>query len=345
VFISGADDKLATVDLYKASGEVINDIRDISEAFKANSLSGLFGGNTLLDSAKLDIIKSFDQATAGLVMDSDSLVKGIIAINPGMVSALRSLPSSIQGELTNVKGLITNITGTFNGIKAEITKASLSTINGLGSLINGISGANLPFNFTDKNGLAKLSSSLIIQATKVGIPGVFTAFVNEITDKKIIKDIVTEVSKYAIVNSAEGLLSDIANSPAGRILSSVTGGMALRVTQDYTKPTNSSVLQQYQKYQTIKNTLDTAIAQWNTYQRPGALAYEAGFMSTASDDFFTAVSTAAKFQTKRIIPNNPGSINTAAGTSAEAYMALITRNPNMTAKTAIKQNFPLVYIR
>lgn len=344
VFVSGADDKLATVDLYKASGALINDIRDISEAFKVDSLAGLMGGNTLLDAAKLDIIKGFNQATAGIMMDTDSLIKGLISVNPGMVSALRSLPSVMQGELTKVKGL-TDIAGTFNGIKAQITKASLSTINGLGSLINGISGANLPFNFTDKSGLAQFAASLIIQATKVGIPGVFNAFVSQITDKKVLRGIVGSVAEQAITNSMSELLSDIGSSPASRILAKVTGGLALRFIQDYTNPINSSIHQKYEKYQITRTALDAVLDEWSTFHRPGGDGYEGGFMSKASNDFIAAVLTAAKFQTKWIIPTNPGLINTAAGTSAEAYMALITRNLNMTAKNSLKQNFPLVYLK
>jgi hypothetical protein len=344
VFVSGPDDQLATVDLYNATGTLINEIRDISETFKADALAGLTGGNTLLGDVKTDIIKGFDEATAGIQMDTDSLVKGLIATNPGMVSALRSLPSVMQGELTKVKGLV-DIAGTFNGIKAQITKASLSTINGLGSLINGISGANFPFNFTDKQGLAQFSASLIIQATKVGIPGVFKAFVAQITDKKVLRGIVGSVASQAITNSMSELLNDVATSPAGRIMAKVTGGLALRYIRDYTNPNKSSTLQKYEKYQVTRNALDAVLDEWINYYRPGGGAYEGTFMTKASSDFIAAVLIAAKFQTKWIIPTNPGLINTAAGTSAEAYIALITRNLNMTAKNALRQDFPLVYLK
>lgn len=344
VFVSGPDDQLATVDLYKATGTLVNEIRDISDTFKASSLDALKGGNTLLGDVKFDIIKGFDQATAGIMMDTDSLVKGIISTNPGMVSALRSLPSVMQGELTKVKGLM-DIAGTFNGIKAQITKASLSTINGLGSLINGISGANLPFNFTDKRGLAQFSASLIIQATKVGIPGVFKAFVAQITDKKVLRGIVSSVASQAITNSMSDLLNDVATSPASRVLAKVTGGLALRYIRDYASPTKSSTQQKYEKYQVTRNALDAVLDEWIRYYRPGGNAYEGSYMTTGSGDFIAAVLIAAKYQTKWIIPTNPAFINTAAGTSAEAYMALITRNLNMTAKNALKRDFPLVYMR
>lgn len=344
VFVSGPDDDLATVDLYNATGSLINEIRDISESFKADALTGLLGGNTLLSDAKFDIIKGFDQATAGIMMDTDSLIKGLIGTNPGMVSALRSLPSLMQGELTKVKGL-TDIAGTFNGIKAQISKASLSTINGLGSLINGISGANLPFNFTDKQGLAQFSASLIIQATKVGIPGVFKPFIDQIKDKKVLRAIVGSVANQAITNSMSELLNDVASSPASRVLAKVTGGLALRYIRDYTNPNKSSTLQKYEKYQVTRTALDAVLDEWIKFHRPGGGAFEGSYMTKASNDFIAAVLIAAKYQTKWIIPTNPGLINTAAGTSAEAYMALITRNLNITAKNALKQNFPLAYLK
>lgn len=344
VFVAGADDKLATVDLYKASGKLINELRDISDVFSASALDALKGGNTLLADAKGDIIKGFDEATAGLKLDSDGLLKGLISVNPGMMGALKSLPNTLQNELTKVSG-INEIVGTFNGIKAQITKATLSTINGLGSLINGITGANLPFNFTDKKSLAQFSASLIIQATRIGIPGVFKAFINEIKDKKVIKNIVASVAEQAITNSMTDLLKDMSGTAASRILAKTVGGLALRYIRDYKSPYKSSASKRYSDYKLATAALDAVLGEWIYYYRSGQAAYEGGFLSTASSDFMVALLEAARYQTKWIIPTNPGLINTAAGTSPEAYLALVTNNLETTAKDSLKYHFPLVNYR
>lgn len=344
IFVSGPDDKVAAVDLYTASGKLVNELRDISEVFKADALDGLKGGNSLLTAIKGDIIKGFDEATAGIQLDTDGLMKGLIATNPGMVSALRSLPSKMQGELTKVSGLA-DIAGTFNGIKAQITKATLSTINGLGGLINGITGANLPFNFTDKKSLAQFSASLIIQATRVGIPGVFKAFSDQIKDKKVLRNIVASVAEQAVTNSMTELLRDISSTPSSRILAKVAGGLALKYIRDYKNPYNSSMGQKYENYRIGISALDAVLDEWIKYYRRGGPAYEGNYALTGSNDFLVSLLIAAKYQTKWIIPTNPGLINTAAGTSAEAYIALITRNLNTTAKNALKQQFPLVYFK
>jgi hypothetical protein len=342
-FVSGPDDKLITTDLYKASGKLINELRDISDVFKATELDILKGGNTLLENTKSSIIKSFDQSKSAIELDTDSLIKGLISVNPGMVSALRALPTDMQAELTKVSGF-SEIAGTFNGIASTVKQASLSTVNGLGKLINGISGAALPFNFTDKNGLAQFSAALIIQASRIGIKGVFKAFVDNITDKVMLRGIVSKVAGTAIANSMTDLLKDMGDSVAGRILVKTVGGIALRYTRDYAAPHRGSLSDKYAKYQNTKIALDTLLDEWIFYRRGNTDAYEGGYMQTGSDDFITSVLIAAKYQMNYIIPEIPG-YNSAENTSPEAYMALITRNLNTTAKESLKRDFPLAVIR
>lgn len=344
VFVSGPDDDLATVDLYKASGELINETRDISEVFKAEELDAVKGGVEITAKEKADIIKQFAEDGKAIKADSDSLVKGLLASAPGMIGALRSLPSKMQGDLIKVNGLA-EIIGTFNGNKANISKASLATINGLSSLINGIAKTNLPYDFSDNKSLAQFSASLIIQATKVGIPGVFKPYIAAIKNKKVQRAVIGSLATQVVNNSMTELLSDMSSSATSRILTKVAGGLALKYIRNYTNPVKSSTQKKYENYLLTRTALDAVLDEWIKYYRPGGGAYEGSYMTTGSGDFIAAVLLAAKYQTKWIIPTNPGLINTAAGTSAEAYIALITRNLNMTAKNALKKDFPLVYLK
>ena len=359
VFVSGPDDKLATVDLYKASGKLVNELRDISDTFQASALDGLKGGNNLLDSAKSSIIKGFDSAKLGIQLDTDSLMKGLISVNPGMMSALKSLPSTIQGELTKVSGF-SSIAGTFNGIASQISKANLSTLNGIGSLINGVCKTNLPFNFTDKNALAQFSASLIVQASKVGIKGAFKAFVDNITDKKVLKGIVANIASHAIANCMTDLLKDVATSPVAKLMTRVVGGLALGYLQNYTTPNRASVNQRYDNYSNARTTLNGFDSNWARYSRPGNQCYEGNRVLYSSADFVSDIILAAIWQVTYSFPPNlaaladeyrsttvmPAAItnmNTAVGTSQEAYLALITNNLNTTARQSLVSNFRFVH--
>lgn len=359
VFVSGPDDKLATVDLYKASGKLINELRDISDTFNASALDALKGGNNLLDSDKLSIIKDFDSAKMGIQLDTDSLMKGLIATNPGMMSALKSLPTTMQGVLTKVKGFA-NITGTFNGIYSEISKANLSTLNGLGALINGVCKVNLPFNFTDKSALAQFSAALIIQASKVGIKGAFKAFVDNITDKKVLKGIVASIASHAVANSMTDLLKDVATSPAGKIMVRAVGGLTLSYLQNYMMPNRASVNERYINYTNARILLDSFDPNWVLYTRTGNQSYEGNRAIYASKDFITDLfliaawksifgyppnlaALAEDYQSTTIMPPAISNMNTAIGTSQEAYLALVTYNLNVSAKDSLKQSFPFVY--
>lgn len=344
VFVSGPDDDVAAVDLYKAKGELINETRDISDVFKAEELDAIKGGVEITAKEKADIIKQFAADGKAMKADSDSMVKGLLSAAPGMIGLLRSLPNKMQGDLTKVSGFV-EIAGTFNGNKANISKANLATINGLAGLINGIAGTNLPYDFSDNKSLAQFSASLIIQATKVGIPGVFKPYLAAIKNKKVQRAVIGSLATQVVNNSMTALLSDMSSSATSRILAKVAGGLALKYIRNYTNPTNSSTQKKYENYLVMRTALDAVLDEWIKYHRVGGGAYEGSYMSKGTNDFIAAVLLAAKYQTKWIIPTNPGLINTAAGTSAEAYIALITRNLNTTAKNALQQQFPLVYFR
>lgn len=345
VFVSGPDDKVATVDLYKASGKLINEIRDISDQFKASTLDALKGGNTLLDNVKMTLVKDFDSGNLGIKLDTDSLVKGLLSVNPGMVSALRSLPTSLQGELTKVKGF-SQIAGTLGGIASEISKANLSTVNGLATLVNGISGANLPFNFTDKNGLAQLAASLIIQSTKVGIKGALKPFIDNITDKRVLRGIVAGVASQAISNNMTDLLKEVADSTLGRIMVKTVGGVALQMLQGYADEYRPSIDRRYTKYSNTALALTALNTAWQEYRRGDTVAIEAGYMQYASPAFVSDVYVAAQWNSVNIaIPPDVSTINTAIGTCTEAYMCLIGPNLNRVPRVDLSQQFPYVYFQ
>lgn len=345
VFVSGPDDKVATVDLYKASGKLINDIRDISDQFKANTVDSLKGGNTLLDSVKSTLVKDFDAGNLGIKLDTDSLIKGLISVNPGMVSALRTLPASLQGELTKVSGY-SQIAGTLGGITSQISQANLGTVNGLATLINGISGANLPFNFTDKNGLAQLAVSLIIQSTKVGIKGALKPFIDNITDKRVLRGIVAGVASQAISNNMTELLREVADSTLGRIMVKTVGGVALQMLQGYADEYRPSIDRRYTKYSNTALALTALNIAWQEYTRGDTVAIEAGYMQYASPAFVSDVYVAAQWNSGNfIISTDASTINTAIGTSTEAYMYLIGPDLNRTPRVDLSQQFPYVYFQ
>lgn len=343
VFVSGPDDKVATVDLYKASGKLINELRDISDQFKATTLDALKGGNTLLDSVKSTLEKDFSAGELGIKLDTDSLIKGLISINPGMVSALRSLPATLQGELTKVQGM-SDIAGTLGGIVSQISKANLSTVNGIVTMINGISGANLPFNFTDKNGLAQLAISLVIQASKLGIKGALKPFLDFITDKGILKRIVLGIIAQAIPNNLTDLLKDLANSNMSRALSKSTAGLALQILQNYHSNPKSGVSERYEKYITTIEALLALNNNWDRYNRSDdVVTLECIYMQRGSPNYVADVYVAAQWQSMDfIIPPNLSMINTSQYTCNEAYMYLIGPDMRMSPREDLSRNFQYV---
>jgi hypothetical protein len=346
VFVSGPDDKIATVDLYKADGKLVNQIRDISDQFKAVEVESLKGGNNLQDAVKTTLVRDTNAGNLGIQLDTDSLVKGLLAVNPGMVSALRSLPAGMQAELTKVKGY-SDIAGTLGGVTSQISKANLSTVNGLATMINGISGANLPFDFKDKKGLIQLSVSLIIQSTKVGIKGALKPFIDNITDKRIIRGIVAGVASQAITNNMTDLLKDTATSTIGRVIVKTAGGVSLQILQGYADEHRPKIARKYTKYNNTALALTAINIAWQEYKRGPAnavsTAVEGGLIQKASPAFKQDMRLAAAWKGGNItIPADVSTINTAINTSAEAYMCLIGPELSTNPKADMKQKLSFV---
>jgi hypothetical protein len=138
------------------------------------------------------------------------------------------------------------------------------------------------------------------------------------------------------------LLKDVADSSAARILSKSVGGIALSYLGNYTEPFKSTLSQKYENYKDTKTSLNSIVPGWMDYSRAGYISYEGDYMLTGSKDFIQAVIIAAKREMNYVDLIDPVNINTSVNTCDEAYLGLITSDLNTSAKSSIRNDFPLV---
>jgi hypothetical protein len=319
-FSTKADDTLATVDAYaQKSSKVINATPDVVTAADLGNLAGLKGATVGADLKFLSTT-----VTQGLKVDKDALLKGVLGSNSGLIGALKGLPPIIQEGMTKAKGL-SSILATVNGVTSVIKNANLSTLSGMGSLINGLSNTNFPIAFTDTSGLINLGSNLVKQATSLNIPGVLSAITSGIANKSIVNGIVRGSLSTVIGSSNVGLLSDIAGSSSGKYVTKWMPSFSQDFTKQFVLPSNTRGSSLLGISNIVTSSLSKIDSTWNTANRAGETVINMNALNACSRDMGTLLDVQSSFRRQEILDQNASEINTSA-----------IENPNVQA-AAIQQ--------
>lgn len=350
-FSSGPNDKILAVDAYKVNNSAsVNVLPDINDSLDLSAFTVIKSSDV---DKKTNWQKLFDDAAAkkqGLLVTPDNLVKGVVSGSPNLLSALKSLPSSIQTGLTNVKG-ITNISATINGITSIIKKADLATVSGLGAMVNSLSGANFPINFKDNSGLTGLSTNLIRESSKLGIPNTFTAFTKSIEDKTILSGIVKNLTPDIIKNSDSSLLAEIADSPVATDIVKYTPSFGTDFVSNYQSPLGLSYDEQKVEFFSITSSLNKIDPDNNicrkTYIDESITdkSFNSFNFSKLSKDFKSLLEIGAAAAVVYTVISDVFGLNTATNTPVDQYMTLASGYGNPRALDELKRNFPLVLFR
>lgn len=254
VFSTGADEALAAVDAFKVqNAKVINLLPELKQALDTDALTGLKGGN--LGEGVAFLSKT---ATAGLKVNSDALIKGVLSSNSGLIGVLRSLPATLQAGITSAKE-ISKIVATVNGVKHLITNADLSTLQGVSKLISGVAGAPFPITFLDKTGLTELSTNLVREASRLGIPDAYGAFISGMDDKTILRALTKNLLPTVLGTSNLNLLSSIAATPLGQDVTKLMPSFARDFTKQFVLPPGTPA----KSHADILNKIDVSLTQIN----------------------------------------------------------------------------------
>jgi hypothetical protein len=341
-FSTGPNDVLAAVDAYlKKDSGVTNAIKDISDLFSANSLSVLKGGNLLNSKELKSLITGVDVLTGKIKINPEALLKGVIASNPDLVSSLRGLGDDLQTKLLSGVG-VSDITATLQGISKSIGIADLSTLTGVGSMVNSLSNGNFPISFVDKTGLTSLATSLIKQASSLGIPDTFTAFTASITDTKMLGDIAKQLIPSLITGSSSNLLKSIANSPIGKNIIKQVPNLITEYIGNYKKPAEIDQAQAKEEYETIDGSFEQMSPEWKQctredYEKPVNLSLLEKVTSDFKDILLSKVKAASVVH---INTSAPRTINTATNTPIEKYLTLGQDLSAVTARQELRRVFP-----
>lgn len=261
-FTTGVDESLATVDAYglDTATATLDTAANSSDEFDANSLQGLLGGN---QGDPTSMIAGLDESQ-GLIMDADALKSNMVSSIPGAGDMLSNLGPGMSGAVLSSGGAMTQITATVGGVTAMISKANLSSLTGVASLIGAVSGAPFPISLKDNAGLAALGTNLLKQAATLGIPGAYTQMAAGLSGNpgmltQVTQGILPTVASTSNVN----MLAEIASGPLGSSIGSLSPGFTASFLGSFKLPAGSTTASMVPLGNKLHSSLNTIQPGWN----------------------------------------------------------------------------------
>jgi len=377
-YSSGPNDKLITVDAYEVKdADVKNSTPNSGDKADSKKMEDVKSGNQKETIPDSDMVKNANDKKLGLEVNPSSLLDGVIASNPELSSAMKSLPKELQTNLTKVnktiekangivngvvpqlkniasqsKTIMDNATGVYNkvvttidGITNIVKHADIGTLTGLGTMINTLSGAELPMSFIDKTGLSNLATNLIRESSELKMPNTFTALEKTINDIPLLNGIVKNLLPDIIEKSNTDLLKQIADSKVAVDVNKILPSFKNDFVSSYTKPLLTNTNNIIKEFNDINNSFTKIDPSWKTCRNVGSdSTINATVWSNASQDFKDIAKTAITTIYTPINTTDPVTLNNAINTSPEKYMCLASEYGNIdTSKEIIKNNPTLVF--
>ena len=338
-FVSGPDDGLAVVDVYGEGGSgVVNSyqethpqeidplsaadggngddqsggggdseggedrLEDITpvdygdDSSPNNDLSDLTGG---LDGAP-DVGTSLEAAR--LASGDEELVSDIQGLDDDMRGAICMQPSFMDNVVHQVGDVVTNVSSAVN----------FNSLQNLNNMVSRLAGGGVGSfgNIRDLGGLSSLVSTATQVASRAGIPNVFTQIVaGGRFNKNILTAAVTNMIPGIVRNANIPLLGEIARSPLGNILASVSPGIIGNTIRSIARPTRMTQSQYGPYYGEVRDTFSRVDPSWNKTNfggYPGALNAR-----VVSQNPFLQETLRANVSTRplQVVPTSTGYVN------------------------------------
>lgn len=357
-FLGGPKDELAAPDVYEKEDSLNVNIStgEDTDAATSEDMKSVQGGNSMDPKAAEDLALDMCKSDAGLELNADSLLKGIVSSNSDLLSGLNSLPAELQSQLLKVNTAlspvqsivsgVSNIVATVGDISKTIINADLKTLNGLGTMLNTLAcDKTLPISFSDVTGLSNLITNLIREASNLSIPNAFSGIVNCIQNNTMLGDITQNLIPDVISNSDTSLLVQMATGKTAVDIIKYSPSFAVDYTSNYVAPvftTSAGIVNEYNDITTSLSIIDPT---WGTCRSTDTDNSINGTASTtASEDFRKLEISAATSSYNNIDTSNPAEINSAINTSDASYRSLVSGYENTSVSSEINNNFPLVNI-
>lgn len=302
---NGPDDELIVVDVYDEDGsEVANkyqethpDAIDVLDGLDGsdfdgkkkegdfNAVTDLTGLQELSPNNDLsDILGDSPLTELDSVSDAE-LDEWLSGGNFDILSELSSLGDNIKAGLRSGLGALDDIYADMNGVVTQIQGAiDPRSIHAIKDLLNKVGCGDYNPNIVYRGSTIGMLSGLINLASRLGLPSVFTAIANCISDPQILTGVVKNVAIDAVKRANLDVIKDIANSPVAKEVISTMPNVVGGVVRDLGRPTYLQQEQYGSYYGQARDAFTSIDSQWNSITRIGEQTYDSTVV--ASNNFF-----------------------------------------------------------
>lgn len=264
-FLTGPNDKLATVDVYtQQSNTVINNRPDTWSMSSLGGAASLLGGKGMLASLPLGggvqgiLSAGISGLTSTLGVTNPALAKAVKALTP---LATREIEKRLPANINNIIASVGSVSRIVDIAKSGNVMGVVNAVNGIAQSV-GVPGIKM----TDPQGLIALSSGLVAQGIQSGVPGVLTTLKtsNVIQGNAAMNAVVKNVMPAVIQKGDLGALKEI-TMVAPSSLVSLNDNTIGEFCKAYPDPTAPKTPGQYTaEFGDIKNSFQTINADWLT---------------------------------------------------------------------------------
>lgn len=330
VFSSGAKDTLATLDVYRATGDsVVNSIQALAKRNNTD-ISTLLGGK--LSGATLN--KLFSQVGQQLTVDKDALTARLVGASSTLKSAYRELSTSLKDGVVGSFEDLGTMKITLGGIEQTVASQNFSDLTSVGSFLNAYTGNKDLFKAEDVDAMAGVISAMVAEGSELGMDNVFSSLTNNLTDPGLMTRVVKQTVPRVIAAGDFKTLYDMSASSAGPAIGVLYPEFAQLLTGSYQRQQRGAMQNPQQDYDRIIGSLLNVNAQWDKIVRQNGEDTDFGI------NLLALLGSSRDFQSLVVA----GVMAISDNNDPKKYHILGGAYQKTTVMNELKRFFPMVYL-
>ncbi len=339
-FEGGADDSVATADIYSltsavggATDAVITSIQELELGIDEKIFDMKLAAGEVADF----LSAQKDELLGEIQVNKDLLTERLLGANSEFKGAYNELNATLKkGAMlkTAAQAKASKLLCTINDTKSFVDSAKIKDVRALGNFVNKYTGTKI-FSGQDSGAISGMLGSVITTASDLGISGAFKSIAETVNDNGILGRVTRAVLPIALRNSDTKMLRDISSSMAGKLINVFSPGFTQNFAKGFTyRGDRAKTLTSFEDMFHAFENVDSA---WDILERgDGGSAINLLSLMGGSRDFQNLVMTGVKYWTTENSNGRPSPVR------VQPVYGLSTVYREVSVGDAIKRDFPKV---
>jgi len=310
-YLSGPDDKLAAIDVYKKSdSSVVNSIQTLENLmFDAKAISSLLSGK---GANLIPVLKTLVVNT-----NVDKVSSRLFGGNVSLKSLYSDLSSVVKNSLSIEGNLKDKITATFKGSQSDIKLGCFDDAKAIGGLVNEFTNKAYTGSFKDFGGVVSLVTNLTKQGSEIGLPKVFSTLATYVADDKVLASAARQLLPIASSRGDMNLFLDIASSPIFKQIKGINPGIINSMINAFKLPAGMDQRQSAPYYNSVSTSFKNVNPNWNRYKKINGLSILSGLAIAGAPTFIKLLKSSVMSESA-IIPTSANAVGPFTRATQEA---------------------------